>query len=157
MHRLLSSLAAAAILSGTAFAQTAAPDVSKALDELRANLQAVRSDVIAKNVSLSASEAAKFWPLYEKFQAEQNAIMDAQFQGIKDYAANFDKMDDAKALAYLDSLLKRDEAMVALRRKWLPQFQKVIPTATAVRIIQIDRRLSQSFQVDISSQVPLVR
>jgi hypothetical protein len=40
-------------MSGTAFAQTA-PNVSKAMDELRSNLQAVRSDVLAKNITLTA-------------------------------------------------------------------------------------------------------
>lgn len=159
MQRLLSCLALVAILSGTALAQAPppAPEVSKALDELRANLQAVRSDVLAKNITLTAAEAAKFWPMYEKYQAEQSVIMEAQFKGIKEYAANFEKMDDAKALAYIDSLLKRDEAITALRRKWLPEFSKVVRPATAVRVIQIDRRLGQSFQVDIASQVPLIR
>jgi hypothetical protein len=157
MHRLVSCLAVVATLAGTASAQTPASDVSKALDELRANLQAVRADVIAKNVTLSAAEAAKFWPMYEKYQAEQSVIMDAQFKGIKEYAANFENMDDARALAYIDSLLKRDEAMTALRRKWLPEFSKVVRPSTAVRVIQIDLRLGQSAQVDISSQVPLIR
>lgn len=159
MHRLLTCLAALAIVSGTALAQTppTAAEISKALDSLRSDLQAVRSDVIAKNVKLTTAEAAKFWPLYEKYQAEQNDIMDTQLKGIKEYAANYDKMDDGKALAYLDSLLKSDEAMAALRRKWLPQFQKIVSGSTAVRIIQIDRRLSQSVQVDLSAQIPLIR
>jgi hypothetical protein len=159
MRRLISSFAAVVILSGTAFAQTApsAAEVSKALDELRADLQTLRADVLAKNITLTAAEAAKFWPLYEKYQAEQNVIIDEQLKGIKAYAADYDKMNDAKALAYLDTLLKRDEAMVALRRKWLPQFQKVVSPSTAVRVIQIDRRLSQAVQVDLSSQIPLIR
>jgi hypothetical protein len=159
MRRLISSFAAVMILSGAAFAQTApsAAEVSKALDELRADLQTLRADVLAKNITLTAAEAAKFWPLYEKYQAEQNVIIDEQLKGIKAYAADYDKMNDAKALAYLDTLLKRDEAMVALRRKWLPQFQKVVSPSTAVRVIQIDRRLSQAVQVDLSSQIPLIR
>ena len=65
-------------------------------------------------------------------------------------------LDSAAALAYMDALLKRDEAMTTLRRKWLPEFQKVVPAATAVRVIQIDRRLSNAMQVMLSSQIPLV-
>ena len=156
MHRLLSCLLAAMTLSGSAFAQNP-QDTSKAAEEFRSDLQAVRSDVLAKNISLTAAEAAKFWPLYEKYQAEQSAIMDAQLKGVQAYAAAYGKMDDAAALAYLNALLTRDEAMAALRRKWLPEFQKVVPTTTAVRVIQIDRRLGQAFQLELSSQVPLIR
>src|SRR5947207_3164772 len=110
----------------------AAPaDTAKTLEEVRGDLQAQRADLMAKNISLSAAEAAKFWPLYEKFQSEQNAIIDAQLKGVQEYAANYENMDDAKSLAFIDVQLKRDEAMVALRRKWLPQFQKVVSTPIA--------------------------
>ena len=136
---------------------TAPDDTAKAMAEFRADLQAKRADLVAKNISLSADQAAKFWPLYEKYQAEQNAIIDAQLKGVMAYADSYSQLDDAHALAFIDTLMQRDEAMVALRRKWLPEFQKVLPTTTAVRVIQIDRRLSQVGQVILSSQIPLVR
>jgi len=170
MRRLLPFVVALVATSTPVFSQnapvsqapaattTATPaDTAKALAELRGDLQAKRADVMAKNISLSADQAAKFWPLYEKYQAEQNAIIDAQLKGVKAYADKYDHLDDAGALAFIDTLMKRDEAMVALRRKWLPEFQKVVPTTTAVRVIQIDRRLSQAMQVVLSSQLPLVR
>jgi hypothetical protein len=47
--------------------------------------------------------------------------------------------------------------MTALRKKWLPEFQKVLPTKLAVRAIQIDRRLSLMAQMDLASQLPLVQ
>lgn len=156
MYRLLSCLVAMMTVSGSALAQNA-PDPSKVLADFRADLQAVRSDVLAKNISLTAAEAAKFWPLYEKFQAEQSVIMDAQLKGTQAFAEAYEKLDAAAALKYLDVLLTRDEAMAALRRKWLPEFQKVVSATAAARVIQIDRRLSQALQVQLSSQIPLVR
>jgi hypothetical protein len=131
-------------------------DEAKAMDNMRADLQAQRADLMAKNLSLSAAEAAKFWPLYEKFQAEQNVIIDAQIKALKEYSEKYKTLDDASALAYVNSLLKRDDAMTAMRRKWLPEFQKVVSGGTAARVIQIDRRLGQLSQVMISSQIPLV-
>ena len=170
MRHVLPLLVAGVALSVPAFSQNAPAkpaaeaakpaseaDTAKAIAELRGDLQAKRADIMAKNISLSADQAAKFWPLYEKYQAEQNAIIDAQFKGIKDFADSYEHLDDAHALAYIEMTLKRDEAMTALRRKWLPEFQKVVPTVTAVRVIQIDRRLGNAGQVALSSQIPLVR
>ena len=169
MRRLLPFVVAFTATSAPVFSQNApanqAPaataaatpaETAKALEDLRGDLQAGRADVMAKNISLSADQAAKFWPLYEKYQAEQNAIIDTQLKGVKEYADKYDNLDDASALAFIDAQMKRDEAMAALRRKWLPEFQKVLPTTTAVRVIQIDRRLSQAMQVVLSSQLPLV-
>ena len=47
--------------------------------------------------------------------------------------------------------------MLDLRTKWLAKFQKVVPIKTAARAIQIDRRLSNVAQIQLSQQIPLVR
>ena len=163
MRRLLPFLVvlvatSAPVFSQNAPAKAATPpeDPAKAMAEMRADLQAQRADLMAKNITLSAAEAAKFWPLFEKFQAEQNVIIDAQLKGIKEYSDKYQTLDDAAALTYVDSFLKRDEQMTALRRKWLPEFKKVVSGGTAARVIQIDRRLGQAAQVMLSSQIPLV-
>jgi hypothetical protein len=146
------------VFSQSAPAKPATPaDEAKAVAEVRSDLQAKRAELMAKNIKLSAAEAAKFWPLYEKYQAEQNAIIDAQLKGIQEYSDKYMTLDDAAALAYVNTLLKRDEDMTALRHKWLQEFQKVVSGGTAARVIQIDRRLGQAGQLMFSSQIPLVR
>jgi len=45
--------------------------------------------------------------------------------------------------------------MVELRQKWLAEFQKVLPTKLAVRVMQIDCRLSLVHQVEFASHIPL--
>lgn len=132
------------------------PSIDETLKNMRADLQAQRSDMIAKNVTLTSAQAAKFWPIFEKYQGEQNAIMDEQLKSLQQYVDNIDKMDDAGALALIKAHLDRDARMVALRLKWLPSFQEVLPTKLAVRVMQIDRRLSLAHQAQFASLIPLV-
>jgi Spy/CpxP family protein refolding chaperone len=143
-----------------AAAQQAQPastmNVEEILRGVRADLQASRADIIAKNLTLTSEQAAKFWPVYDKYQQEQSAIMDQQLKGIQQYSERFQALDDAGAMALIKAHLERDARMVALRVKWLPEFQKVLPTKLAVKLIQIDRRLSLAHQLEISSQIPLV-
>jgi Spy/CpxP family protein refolding chaperone len=134
----------------------AAPTQDDLLKTFRADLQANRTDLIAKNVQLSADQAAKFWPLYQKFQAEQNAIIDEQLKAVLQYVAKYESLDDATANSWIKALFDRDARMNALRQKWLPSFQEVLPTRLALRVIQIDRRLSLVQQMEISARVPLV-
>ncbi len=44
-----------------------------------------------------------------------------------------------------------------LRVKWLKKFQAAVPAKTAATAIQLDRRLGAITQVQLSSQIPLIR
>jgi hypothetical protein len=136
-----------------------APDqrnTADALAKFREAMQAERADIMAKGLSLSADQAAKFWPLYEQYQKEQNAIIDAQIDAVKKYADRYDKLTDTDSVEFVKALLDRDQKMDALRVKWLPKFQTAVPGGTAARAIQLDRRISQVAQAQLSSQIPLV-
>jgi Spy/CpxP family protein refolding chaperone len=131
-------------------------NVEEAMKAFRADLQASRADIIAKNVQLTAEQAAKFWPLFERYQKDQSAIIDAQLKGVQEYAEKFDKLDDATAMALVKAHLDRDGRMNALRQQWLGEFQKVLPGRLAARVMQVDRRISLAQQMEISAQIPLI-
>jgi len=134
-------------------APTSIDDVLKAVRE---DLQGQRSDIMAKNLTLTSAEASKFWPAFENYQKQQNLIFDEQLQGIQRYIENFEKLDDAGALALINAHLDKDAKMAALRRQWLGEFQKVIGTKQAARVIQIDRRLSLVQQLEYTTKIPLI-
>ena len=127
------------------------------LAALRADMLASRADVMAKNLTMTSEQAAKFWPVYEAYQKQQNAIMDEHEKGIQRYIDSFDKLDDAGALGLIKAHLDRDERMDALRQKALVDFQRAVGTKLAARAIQIDRRLSLAYQLQIVSKIPLIR
>jgi len=135
---------------------SAAPSEDDVLKAVRADLQSGRADIMAKNLTLTAEQAAKFWPMFEAYQKEQNVIMDDQMRGLQQYVDSYERLSDADALALINAHFDRDARMNALRQKWLGEFQKVLPTKLAVRAMQIDRRLSLVHQIEFASQIPLV-
>lgn len=143
--------------AGTATQSTApAPTPEQVMAQFKSDLQAVRSDVMAKGLTLSADQAAKFWPMYDQFQKEQGAIIDGQLKAVQKYADSYATLTDADSLAFVKAQLERDRQMNDLRVKWLEKFQTVLPAGLAARAMQIDRRLSQVAQVELSSRIPLV-
>ena len=140
----------------TAEPPAAAPTQEQVIAEFTKDLQAKRADIMAKGMTLSADQAAKFWPLYEQFQKEQDAIVNGQITATQAYADRFATLSDADALGYVNALLDRDAKMHDLRVKWLAKFQTVVPANVAARAIQLDRRVSQVVQVKVSSQIPLI-
>jgi Spy/CpxP family protein refolding chaperone len=136
-------------------ASTASTSIDDVLKAVRSDLQGERADIMAKNLTLTSEQAAKFWPLYEGYQKEQNVIMDEQLRGIQRFIEGFDTLDDAAALGLINAHFDRDARMTALRKKWLGQFQTALNTKLAVRVMQIDRRLSLAHQIVFTSKIPL--
>jgi len=136
-------------------ARTTPATIDEVLMAVRADLQESRADILAKNMTLTAEQASKFWPMYDAYQKEQNVIMDDQMKGIQRYVDSFNTLDDAGAMGLITAHFDRDGRMNALRQKWFPEFRKVLPTKLAVRAMQIDRRLSLVHQVEFASRIPL--
>jgi len=134
-----------------------AASIDKALQTFRADLQSNRSDLIAKNITLTTAQAAKFWPMFEVYQKEQNVIMDDQMKSIQHYVETYETLDDAGALSMMKANFDRDDRMNALRKKWLAEFQTIVGTKLTVRVMQIDRQLSMAHQLAFATQIPLVR
>jgi len=141
---------------GTGSPAASEPSVEDVLKAVRADLQLGRADIVAKNVTLTSEQAAKFWPVFDQYQKEQNAIMDEQMRGIQRYVNTYPNLDDAAALSLMQAHFDRDTRMNALRQKYLVEFQKVLPTRMAARVMQIDRRLSLVHQIEFAAQIPLI-
>ncbi len=137
---------------------SAGPGLSdeQVVQQFRTDMMNKRADVMAKGMTLTADQAAKFWPLFEQYQKEQDVIVNGQLSATKAYADHYKTLTDADAVTYVKALLDRDQKMLALRVKWLDKFQKAVPGGVAARAIQLDRRLSNVAQIQLSSQIPLV-
>jgi Spy/CpxP family protein refolding chaperone len=141
----------------TTAAAAPAPTDEEIVARFRSELMAKRTDIMAKGLTLNAEQAAKFWPLFEAFQKEQDTIVNEQVKATQYYAEHYQALTEEEALSYVNALLMRDRRMNELRAKWLTKFRSVLPSKLAARAIQLDRRLGQVSQVQISSRVPLVQ
>lgn len=161
---LLGLLVAAPLLAAEPPAGTT-PDVApedrkttqELLAEFRDELQAIETEVVSKSVSLTSDEAARFWPLFKKFQAEKSAIIDSQVAAVRTYANEYADLNDEEAMAYVSALLDRDQRIHDLREKYLREFAKVIAPGKSARVIHISRRLGLAGQARLAQSIPLVR
>ena len=76
-----------------------APTEEQVVAGFRNELMARRADVMAKGLTLTAEQAAKFWPLFEQFQKEQDLVVQEQIKATDDYAKNYEHLTDENALA----------------------------------------------------------
>lgn len=131
-------------------------DVDKLVELVRKDVRAEKADIVSKTMKLDSSQAAAFWPVYKAYEAERQALGDQRMGVIQDLAEHFETLNDAKAKGLLERSLAIEEQRVALEKKYKDEFLKVLPAKTVARFFQVDSRLNNLINLEISSQIPLV-
>jgi len=126
------------------------------IEMLRANLRAQRKQIVAQNMSLTADEATKFWPIFDQYRKEAIKPNDERWAVIKDYAANYTTMTDAQAHDYIKRSTAVDQELLALRMRYVAVFEKVISPRKTALWFQIDRRIDLLINLQLSTQIPMV-
>lgn len=124
---------------------------------LRSDVQAQRTDVVAHTMQLNDADAKNFWPLYREYVNKEQAIGDQRVSAIKDYASEYDTMDDAQADGLVGRMLKFDDSRAALRAEYYPKFKKAIGAKQAAKFLQVDNRLNLLIDLQIANAVPIIQ
>ena len=127
------------------------------LNLLRQDLRSKRKQLIAANLKLTDTDAAKFWPVYDQYVTELIAINDKKFGLIQEYADNWGKLTNDESLLFARNWLDMDIALAQLRQKYVPIVAKVLDGKKTATFFQLDRRIAMMLELQVSSQMPLVQ
>lgn len=122
------------------------------LETIRAN----RKALIAVNLNLTGEEAAKFWPVYDRYQQEISAIGDRIAAIIEDYTGHFRDLSNDKALQLMEDYLAAEADRLKVRRDYLGEFAKVLPGRTVARFYQIENKMDAVLRYDLAATIPVV-
>jgi hypothetical protein len=161
MSKIRLILAAVVILGlSTPVLHAAPPPTGKAEEaKLEVLVDAIRSNrkaLVAANLKLTDEEAAKFWPIYDRYQKEVNAIGDRHIALIKDYTENFLTLSDDKALKLLDDYLTVEADRAKVKRTYVDEFTKAMPGRKVARFYQIENKMDAVIRYDLAATIPVV-
>ncbi len=157
--RVLAMSAILSVASGM-LAQTATPPqsgIDSDIALLRSDVQADKTTIITHTMQFTDAQSQAFWPLYREYSTKQQEIGDQRVSLIKDYAASYDTLDDAKADDLAARMIKFDEARTKLRSEYYPKFKKAIGAKQAAKFLQVDNRLTLLVDLQIASSVPIIQ
>jgi hypothetical protein len=122
-------------------------------------IDAIRADrkaLVAVNLDLTAAEADAFWPLYDRYQKEINAISDRVAAVVEDYTTHFHDLSNDKALQLIRDYLSAEAERASVRRTYLDQFEKILPGRKVARFYQIENKMDAVLRYDVASTIPVV-
>ena len=155
MFRLTTAVAIAAGLVAPLLAQSAG---TTNMDILRQKIKADKKLVVAENLKLTDAEGTAFWPVYEAYQKDLQAINQRMASVIMAYATAYNKGPVANDMAkkLLDDALAVDEAEVKLKGSYVPKVLAAIPATKAARYIQIENKIRAAIRYELAAGIPLV-
>jgi hypothetical protein len=125
----------------------------------RAMIQADRTQMVLNTLRLSGEEIKAFSPVYLDYWEELNLLNDGMEKLILDYSDNYksNNLTDEKALGMLDDYLDFQKKKVALRKKFVKKFKKVLTPKKLVQYYQIENKMDAIIMVELAREIPLVK
>jgi hypothetical protein len=125
---------------------------------MQRQIDSVKKQLIAANLTLTDTEATKFWPVYEQYSAEFKKITDTKSVLIKEYADGYRSlMTDEQADSLIRRWLDSDIAAFELRRKYLPIFRQVLNGKITATFFQVEHRINAIIDLQLTSRLPLMQ
>ncbi len=124
---------------------------------LRQDIEKDRVTLMGAAMGFNSEQAAAFWPIYEEYQVEFKQLGDREVAVILDYARNYQSMTDEKARELATEALSIDEQQVALLRRYFERVDEALGAIIATRFMQVENQLNNLIQVQLASEIPLIR
>lgn len=91
---------------------------------------------ITNELALTPEESAKFWPVYNTFEAKQKEIRKQKVSAYLNHRDNATLMTDKEASALLAQMESNEEQLHQLRKKLVADLKGILP---AVKIIKLKK------------------
>jgi len=132
-------------------------NVQAYIELLRSDVRQQKAEIMGAMMRLDTDEAAKFWPIYNQYDAELTKLNNLRLANIQDYARNYDKMTDVKA----DELIKKAgdyrRQRTDLLMTYYERMKQSLGAIQAARFLQIEDQLLTLIDLQIQSALPIVK
>lgn len=145
------------------FAATAQENMSDADAEatmagVRETVQAARKQIIEEEMFLTDEEAVTFWPIYDEYRREINAVGDRYARLILDFAKlyNEGRVTGEDANRMVDESLEIEAEFQKIEAKYVHRLRDVLPSLKAARFYQLENKMNAEAEAQLALTVPLI-
>jgi hypothetical protein len=134
------------------FAQT----IDDYLEVARDVLNAEKKAIVAEAMILTDSESGPFWEMYNEYNAELYKVHTKRVNIIKDFAANYESMSDAKADELWTNSMAYQAELLKLNKAYYKKFKKIVPAGKAALYFQLENKIASLINAELALEIPLV-
>jgi len=130
-------------------------NIQEYIELMRSNVRQEKAQIFGAVMQLSAGDAAKFWPVYNEYDAELTKLNKMRSDNILEYARTYGDMSDAKADQLITTAIDYQKQRSELLARYYGKVKRAIGAVNAARFVQIEHQLLLIIDLQIASDLPL--
>src|SRR4051812_36916895 len=123
------------------------------IELVRSTYKLEKKAVVADYLQLSNEDAAKFWPIYNKYEDERIAIGDRRIKLITDYVNEKHVGSVVNADAMVKESADIQEKEVNLRQKYYALVKTGVSAAVGINFYQIEDQISAAVKAELYKEL----
>jgi hypothetical protein len=131
-------------------------NIQEYIELLRSDVRQQKAEMMGAVMQLSATDAAKFWPIYSEYDAELAKVNDLRVANIQEYARSYSEMTDARADELIQNALGYEKQRSELLAKYYDRVKQTLGAITAARFVQVEHQLLLIIDLQVASSLPIV-
>ncbi len=128
------------ILSLVAFLLLAAIATQAQTGKVQDRIEAYKIAFFTDRLQLTPEESKRFWPLFNQFENEREALRNR----FDPEGKRIELMSDSEVEDFLSKHLEMEEQMVKLRREYVQRFKEVLPVRKVALLQRIDTEFKRA-------------
>ena len=124
---------------------------------LRTDIKAERKDIINAIMQFNDSDATKFWPIFQQYDAELTTIGDGRMKLIVDYARNYENLTNEQADALMSKAFELEAQRAILKKKYFDKMKAQLSATQAAKFFLVENQIQHIIDLQISASLPVVQ
>ncbi len=112
--------------------------------------------LMVEHMKFKEEESVKFWPIYDKYEAERRKLGQVRANNILEYSKNYGTLTNEKATELINTALKNQEAMIELQEKTFKELSSALSPLRAAQFIQLESYLEAVVRKELATAIPLI-
>jgi len=112
--------------------------------------------IIDQHLQLDEKQNSSFWRLYDQYEVKRKAIEKEGFMLLKEYADNYNAMDDAEARKLIVKFIRSMDGYNTLYKVYFRKMEKVVGSLEAAKFIQMEVFIQTALQESLQNQLPVI-
>jgi hypothetical protein len=144
MQNKIKALSVICLLTATVYAQP-----GQRAEARREKVESMKIGFLTNKLDLTSDEAKKFWPVYNQFQDEMDALRMKRRGDRKEAREDFDKLSDKEVEKVVDDEIVFRQNELDLIKKYHAQFKQVLP----IKKVAVLYRSEEEFKRELLRQL----